>query len=426
MRLPLLIVACTVVTFSLKSQVSITTNGTPPDPSSMLDVKDQTRGLLIPRMTMAQRDLITLPANALLIYQTDQEPGFYYNQGTPVSPQWVSLSVMTDLAHLEDRIRIDSLPYTITTPGSYYVVADLTGTVGISIATSHVTLDLNGYSIRGLAGNNSEGIKVTAALTNIAIRNGGIVNWGREGIKGGLASNSSFTSLHIVANGLDGLVTGNNNFIYGVVAGNNTFDGIDAGESNTVSHCIAANNLNDGIEADAGSSLLECTARDNTDAGIRTTGTTSILNCTSNENNTHGFSCGAGSVVQNSSAFHNTRTGFFFYSACTATGNTSRNNGFQGFEWLNDCVLEQNSASLNGLNGFYTTSTGGKLDNNSSNTNSAYGFRIQNAGGCLIIRNSASGNGLGAFNVLAGNSFATIVTSANLNANTNPFANFQL
>jgi len=426
MRLPLPVLACLLFSFSIHAQVSITNNGTPPDPSSMLDVKDQSRGLLIPRMTMVQRDLITLPANALLIYQTDQDPGFYYNQGTPVAPQWVSLSVMTDLDHIEDRIRIDSLPYTISSPGSYYVTADLSGSVGINISTSHVTLDLNGYSVRGLSGNNSEGIEVTAALTNITIRNGGVANWGREGIKAVLAAHSSFSSLNIVSNSLDGLATGNNNFIYGVVAGNNSFDGIDAGESNTLSHCIASNNLSDGIEADAGSSLLECTARDNTEAGIRTTGTTSILNCSSSENNGHGFSCGAGTVVQNNSAYHNTRTGFFLYSASSASGNTSRNNGFNGFEWLNDCILEGNSASLNGMNGFYTTSKGGKADNNTSNTNNGFGFRIQNAGGCLIIRNSTSGNGLGAFNVLPGNSFATVVTGATLNSNTNPFANFQL
>src|SRR5690348_14042240 len=119
---------------SLFSQVSITTTGVPPDPSSMLDIADHTRGLLAPRMTKAQRDAITLPANALLIYQTDQGPGFYYNQGIPTAPQWVSLSTFTEPVHLEDRIPIDSLPYTISAPGSYYVTADLSGPVGISIA----------------------------------------------------------------------------------------------------------------------------------------------------------------------------------------------------------------------------------------------------------------------------------------------------
>lgn len=58
---------------------------TTPDPSAMLDISSTSKGLLIPRMTILQRDLI-VPTNAssesLLIYQTDgtiQEPkGFYF------------------------------------------------------------------------------------------------------------------------------------------------------------------------------------------------------------------------------------------------------------------------------------------------------------------------------------------------------------
>ncbi|MBV5347842.1 hypothetical protein JZU46_06485, partial [bacterium] len=33
-------------------------------------------------MTKAQRDGINLPANGLLIYQTDNTPGFYYYNGS--------------------------------------------------------------------------------------------------------------------------------------------------------------------------------------------------------------------------------------------------------------------------------------------------------------------------------------------------------
>ncbi|NQT76697.1 MAG: hypothetical protein HQ565_03210 [Bacteroidetes bacterium] len=52
-----------------------------PDNSAMLDIKSLDKGLLIPRMTQAQRDAIILPATALLIYQTDNNPGYYYYEG---------------------------------------------------------------------------------------------------------------------------------------------------------------------------------------------------------------------------------------------------------------------------------------------------------------------------------------------------------
>ncbi len=422
-----LLVAYLMFSFELiTSQVSINTTGNSADPSSMLDVADTERGLLIPRLTLVQRDGIMMPANALLIYQTDNQPGFYYNRGTSVAPDWVSISSVSDIVHLEDRIPIDSLPYDITSPGSYYVTDNLTGSVGINISSSHVTLDLNGYALRGAAPNTSEGIEVTVGVTNITIRNGSVVSWGREGIKAVLANNSSFSHLQIIANAYDGIAAGSNNLLSHVVAGNNGFDGIDAGSSASVFHCTASNNTNDGIETDSGSSLVDCTARDNGQHGIRTTGASSISNCASADNTNHGFSCGAGSVVKQNTATDNGQNGFYLFNSSLASENNSRNNGNHGFEWLNDCVIESNSSALNGSSGFSTTFTGGKLDNNTSTSNSQHGFNIQNTGGCLIIRNTASGNTISAFNVLPNNSFATVVTALTINTNTNPFANFQL
>jgi hypothetical protein len=61
--------------------VSIGT-GAAADPSSMLDVTSTTKGMLVPRMTAAQRTAIGTPANGLLVYQTDAPIGFWYYNGT--------------------------------------------------------------------------------------------------------------------------------------------------------------------------------------------------------------------------------------------------------------------------------------------------------------------------------------------------------
>jgi N-acetylneuraminic acid mutarotase len=58
-----------------------------PDPSARLDVSDNQRGILIPRLTTAERDAITNPARSLLIYNTDCDEYQYYIPGTG----WVSL-----------------------------------------------------------------------------------------------------------------------------------------------------------------------------------------------------------------------------------------------------------------------------------------------------------------------------------------------
>ncbi|HRI20489.1 MAG TPA: tail fiber domain-containing protein, partial [Panacibacter sp.] len=63
---------------------------TAPDISSILEMVSTTKGLLIPRMTKTQRDAIaTTPPTGLMIYQTNNTPGFYYYSGsawTAVTP----------------------------------------------------------------------------------------------------------------------------------------------------------------------------------------------------------------------------------------------------------------------------------------------------------------------------------------------------
>lgn len=49
-----------------------------PEPSAVLDITSTTQGVLLPRMTMEQRNAIVAPAAGLLIYQYDVAPGFYY------------------------------------------------------------------------------------------------------------------------------------------------------------------------------------------------------------------------------------------------------------------------------------------------------------------------------------------------------------
>ena len=58
-------------------------------------------GMLIPRMTMGERDLITALANGLMIYQTDNTSGFYYYNGSA----WVGIgSGTSSINNLSDGI----------------------------------------------------------------------------------------------------------------------------------------------------------------------------------------------------------------------------------------------------------------------------------------------------------------------------------
>jgi hypothetical protein len=60
--------------------------------SSVLDVKSTSKGLLIPRVTLAQRNSISSPATGLMVFQTDNTPGFYYYNGS----SWTSVGPTVD------------------------------------------------------------------------------------------------------------------------------------------------------------------------------------------------------------------------------------------------------------------------------------------------------------------------------------------
>lgn len=53
-----------------------------PNASAALEVNSTTKGFLLPTMTQTQRNAISTPATGLLIYQSDNTPGFYYYNGS--------------------------------------------------------------------------------------------------------------------------------------------------------------------------------------------------------------------------------------------------------------------------------------------------------------------------------------------------------
>jgi len=66
--------------FLAKAQVGIGTST--PSASAALEINSTTGGILVPRMTNAQKGAIATPATGLLIYQTDGVAGFYYYDGS--------------------------------------------------------------------------------------------------------------------------------------------------------------------------------------------------------------------------------------------------------------------------------------------------------------------------------------------------------
>ncbi|MCK9254567.1 MAG: hypothetical protein GX793_10130 [Bacteroidales bacterium] len=68
--------------------VAISTNGDSADPSAILDIESTNSGLLLPRMTTAQRDLIVNPAHSLIIFNTTIDCFEAFNSDTE---EWIAI-----------------------------------------------------------------------------------------------------------------------------------------------------------------------------------------------------------------------------------------------------------------------------------------------------------------------------------------------
>ena len=92
------------VTNNLELPTSINEDGTAPDASAILDVQSTAKGVLVPRMTEAQRTAIASPANGLLVFDTDFGSFFFYN-----GFEWASLSYPHALADrdMDTRVQVE-------------------------------------------------------------------------------------------------------------------------------------------------------------------------------------------------------------------------------------------------------------------------------------------------------------------------------
>src|SRR3954453_23977236 len=82
----------------------------------------------------------------------------------------------------EKRIPIATIPFDISAPGSYYLTKNMTGSPGIVVHVSGVTIDLNGFALTGLAKSPSGTGSGITGLADTTVRNGRISDYGGDGV----------------------------------------------------------------------------------------------------------------------------------------------------------------------------------------------------------------------------------------------------
>ena len=123
---------------NLQAQVGINSDASNPDASAMLDIKSTTKGVLVPRMTTAQRNNIASPADGLLIFDITTET-FWFK----TTSSWIELTKGTD----NQSLNFSGNTLSLTNGGSVNL-SGYTNTDNQNLSLSFNTLSLtNGGSV---------------------------------------------------------------------------------------------------------------------------------------------------------------------------------------------------------------------------------------------------------------------------------------
>ena len=315
-----------------------------------------------------------------------------------LTPPGAPAPTMKTLDQIESRIPISALPYTISTPGSYYVITNLLVGVndGIVITANNVTLDLNGFTISSVQNPPTFGKAIalgsgSGPVANITIRNGCITS--------GVTNN--------------GTTFGGNGFAYGifqfggqpavnvhvsdVTVSGCLYVGIHLGGSNTVVESCCVNTAGSyGIYAQtiSGSTAVNCGSY-----GIYATG--SANNCSGT-----GIINGSGLIAgtaHNCFGYSRSGTGLSAASAENCYGTSSTGTGLSATSAANCFGSSTSGAGLAASvaqNGYGTSSTGTGLYASSTAINcygtssTGTGISANIAQGCYGWSNGQSGFGI--------------------------------
>ncbi len=300
---------------------------------------------------------------------------------------------MKSLDQIEPRVPISALPYTISTPGSYYITTNLLVAVnnGIVIAANNVNLDLNGFTISSIQSPASTGKGIalgsgSGPVTNITIRNGFIT--GSVTNNGGTYSGNGFGYGIFQFGGQPAV----NVHVSDVAVSGCQFVGIHLGGSNSVVESCSVNMVGSyGIYAQ---SISDSSAMNCGNFGIYATA--SANNCSGSSSGGNGLSAASAENCYGSSTIGN---GISAINALNCYGTSGSGTG------LSATIVENcygTSSSGTGVAGTtvansYGTSGGGGSGISANNAQNSYGTSSANGTGlsASIAQNCYGGSSIG-------------------------------
>ncbi len=222
----------------VQGQVSINDSGAAPDPSAMFDVQSTDKGMLIPRLTSAQRNGISSPADGLLVYDiTDSD--FYFYDGTAWQQQRTELPRLISDTDGSTKVEVekttDDNSIRFTTNGvqrlllseniagiptlQYFDQNTVLGYQGVSLAGGSANTYL-GYSA-GLNSNGNENTFLGRGSGNQTTANQNVI----VGNNSGAAASSASGSVLVGSSAGFSLTNGSNSICVGYSSGSGNPNG---------------------------------------------------------------------------------------------------------------------------------------------------------------------------------------------------------
>ncbi|MBI5858996.1 MAG: tail fiber domain-containing protein [Sphingobacteriales bacterium] len=415
--------------------VSIGISTITPNASAQLDISSTTKGMLVPRMTTAQRTAIAAPANGLLVFDNTTNSFWFYNSaawtemlssstgwgltgnaGTNPAVNFIGTTDNNDVIFKRDNITAGKIGVTTTSYGLGALNPASTGSFntanGASALSSNTTGDHNTANGRAALFSNTTGKNNTANGSGALFSN---TTGEFNTANGTLALSFNTTGSENTANGYRSLfsnTTGNSNTANGntalfsnTVGFNNTATGYNALYDNTsgfhntatggnalTSNTTGSYNTANGVFALGANT----TGVDNTANGYRAL----FRNTTGQNNSAHGYQAlynnttgdgntatGVNALFNNSTASSNTATGISaLYSNTTGDNNTAIGNQTLFFNTIGEFNTATGSFALG--------------DNTTGNENTANGYRaldfnttgsFNTANGVFALQNNTIG-----------------------------------